>query len=196
MQIVPTILGKEMTTVEAKLMEVEKLTDWIQIDVIDGIFTTGKTFELELLKSVDKEKLWEIHLMVKEPINWVAKCVFAGAIRIIGQVEMMDDREEFVKRVKNEGLEAGLGFDIGTEIDNKIPEGTDLVLLMARKAGFENFKFEKKVLKKIKKAKEMGFRVGVDGGIDADNYQQVIRAGADIIYSGKHYLEIWKKPAK
>jgi ribulose-phosphate 3-epimerase len=190
MQIIPTVLEKEFDKAELKINGLGGLSKWVQIDVVDGVFSEGKSFELELLKTVEGEDwLWEIHLMVKEPINWINKCLFVSASRISGQVEMMSDREEFVRKVKDEGLEAGLAFDIETEI-GEIPEETDLVLLMARKAGFGEYAFDKRVMGKIKKVKEMGFVVGVDGGINLENIKMVEEVGADIVYSGGRFEEI------
>jgi len=192
MQIIPTILEKDFLAAESKIRHVKDISKWIQVDVIDGNFANGKTFELELLNSLDQEVedvLWEIHLMVKEPKNWISKCNFISASRIIGQVELMSDLDEFVDEVKNLGMEAGLGFDIETKIKN-IPEETDLILLMSRKAGFEHQEFDKRVFEKIeelkiiREEKDLHFKIGIDGGINEDNIKQLSEAGADIACCG------------
>lgn len=193
MQIIPTTgLKKMFFEAEDRIKKVRGSSSWIQVDVCDGYFTEGKTFELELINKIDtavNEVLWDIHLMVKEPERWLEKCYFVGASRIIGQVEMMKDAEDFVNKIKDEGLEAGLAFDVDTEIKN-LPKETDLVLLMGRKAGFGHFDFEQKVLEKIKQIKEKGFRVGVDGGVGLENIKLIEEAGADIVYSETNYWEL------
>ena len=103
--------------------------------------------------------LWETHLMVNDPIKWVEKSMFVNASRMIGHVEMMPDREAFVKRVKDEGAEAGLAFDVDTEVEN-IPKETDLVLLMSRKVGFGSFPFDERIYERIKKAVEIREKIG------------------------------------
>jgi ribulose-phosphate 3-epimerase len=190
MQIIPTILEKDFAVAEAKINLIKDKTKWIQIDVIDGYFNEGKSFELELLNKLRIENnLIEIHLMVKEPIKWIEKCNFVGATRIIGQVEMMNDVEKFVEEVKNDGLEAGLAFDINTEI-KKIPEETDLVLIMGRKSGFEKANFEEKIIEKIKKLEKMrmennlDFKIGIDGGVDEKVIEEIRHVGVDIAYCG------------
>ena len=192
MRIIPTILEKSWLGAERKIKMVKDLVKWIQIDVIDGIFIFEKTFELELLKGVLEENdknLVDIHLMVKEPIKWINKCEFVGASRITGQVEMMTDREEFVKRIKDEGMEAGLAFDVETKVED-IPEETDTVLLMGRKTGFGVMPFEEKVWKKIKilrqaqNDRERGFEIGVDGGVNMDNIERLKEEGVDLAYCG------------
>lgn len=192
MQIIPTVLEKNFRMAEERVKRVKDISSWIQVDVIDGAYNFDKSFELELINKFDiitDNLLWDIHLMVREPINWIEKCIFIGASRLIGQVEMMEDRQKFVEKVKLDGLEAGLGFDIETEIDN-IPKETDVVLLMGRKAGFEMAEFDEKVINKIKKVKEMGFRVGIDGGVNLKNIGLLEKEGVGIIYSGNSYFDL------
>jgi len=194
--IIPTVFDKNYRQAEEKINRAIKLTRWLQIDVTDGIFTEGKTFELELLAETNEQlsALLDIHLMTKEPISWINKCMFVGASRIIGQVEMMSNRKEFVNRVKNEGMEAGLAFDIETEIGD-IPQDTDVVLIMARKAGFGDRPIDERVWGKIEQAislrntREGQYAVGVDGGISEDNIDKFDKAGVNIFYCGK---AIWE----
>lgn len=191
MQVIPTILEKNFTEAELKVLAVKNLVKRIQIDVIDGVFSFGKTFELELINKVEgtDNVLWETHLMVKEPINWIEKSIHINATRIVGQVEMMTNREKFINKVKDAGLEAGLAFDIETKID-EIPEETDVVLLLGRKSGFESHPMDDKVYKKIeelanlRKEKDLDFLIGVDGGINEDNIKKLEDMGVDIAYCG------------
>lgn len=192
MQVIPTILEKNFNQAETKILAVKDLTKRIQIDVIDGSFSFGKTFELELINRIENAEnvLWETHLMVKEPINWIEKSIFINSSRIIGQVELMSDKEKFINEVKSNGLEAGLAFDIETEI-SEIPEETDMVLLLGRKAGFESYPLdEEKIYKKIQKLVNlkdkngMRFLIGVDGGVNADNIKKLGDMGIDVAYCG------------
>jgi len=192
MIIVPTILEQQFELAQIKIRLIKDKTRWIQVDVIDGVFLKEKTFETELLKKLEKElenNLLEAHLMVKEPIKWVEKCNFVGITRVIGQVEMMSSREEFVEKVKDIGMEVGLAIDIDTEI-GEIPKETDLVLLMGRKAGFGIKKIDKNIYKKIKelikiKEKEdLDFEIGVDGGITLEEIDKIKNTGINIAYCG------------
>ena len=97
MEIIPTTNpSTDFNLVESRLAEIKDLSSWVQIDVTDGVLVKPPTFNLELLNKsrIDLSKnLFDIHLMVKEPINWLNKCFFVQASRIIGQVEMMSDRQ-------------------------------------------------------------------------------------------------------
>lgn len=189
MEIIPTILEKDFSLAENRFFKLKDLSSWIQIDVTDNIFIPQKSFELELISKLETHTtLWDIHLMVKEPIKWIKKCLFIDASRIYGQVEMMSNREEFVTEAKNAGLEAGLAFDIDTPIDN-IPEECDLILLMGRSAGFGSYSLDEKIYQKISDAKKIGKKIALDGGVTKDNFQKLKNAGVDIIYLGQYYLD-------
>ena len=192
MIVIPTILEKDFARAEIKIRLIKDKSSWMQVDVIDGYYSSGKSFELELLNKIEKEiqnNLLDIHLMVKEPIKWIEKCNFVGANRIIGQVEMMENKDEFVEKIKEAGLEAGLAFDIETKIE-EIPKETDLILLMGRKSGFQNAKFDEKTYEKIKKLvklredKKMNFEIGIDGGIDEKIIKKLKIMKVDIAYCG------------
>jgi len=195
MQIIPTILEKDFSEAEKRVGLVKDLSTWLQIDVTDAVYTLGKTFELERLNKVEfslNNNLIDIHLMVKEPKSWLKKAFFVGASRVIGQVEMMSDRDEFIKIIKDEGVEAGLAFDIDTEVDDNIPEDTDLILLMGRKTGFGSGELSEKVFKKIARLKQINkdIKIGVDGGINLENINKLEEAGIDVAYCGKDYIRI------
>lgn len=191
MQIIPTILEKDFSVAREKILKVKNLVKWVQLDVIDGYFSSGKTFELELINSIEGTEniLWETHLMVKDPIKWIKKSIFVNASRIIGQVEMMPDRNDFIKKIKDEGLDAGLAIDINTPI-GEIPKETNLVLLLSRKSGFESFPFEEKIYKKISDLNRrrndngLAFKIGIDGGVNQTNIKKLEDCGADVAYCG------------
>ncbi len=191
MQVIPTILEKNFTQAQDNILAVKDFFKWIQIDVIDGTFSFGKTFELELINKITQVEniLWDVHLMVKEPKNWIKKCDYINASRITGQVEMMSDKYNFIKTIKDMGIEAGLAYDIETKIDD-IPQEVDLVLLLGRKAGFEPKPFNQLIFEKIKKLiqirqeKRLNFKIGVDGGVNQENIGHLKNEGAEIAYCG------------
>jgi len=194
MQIIPTTNPQvDFGRVEARLSSVKDTTTWIQIDVTDGVLVKPVSFPLELLNRSDlilEKNIFDIHLMVKNPINWINKCLHVQASRVIGQVEAMSNRETFISAVKDQGLEAGLAFDANTPLDFDIPLDTDLILLMGRSMGFDPLPLDDRIFAKIKKLKDKKYKVAIDGGATPDNLPQFISAGVDIIYSGQHYLDL------
>lgn len=192
MQLIPVVHQKDYHQAVDCLSRLIDHTRLVQIDVEDSSLTPNKTFELELLNKIDLNYtfLWDIHLMVKEPIHWLKKCLFVGATRIIGQIEMMSDPSGFVATVQDNGLEAGLAFDIATPISS-IPHDTNLVLLMSRPMGFEPHPLDPKVFDKIKAIKEAGFTVAIDGGANLANIDKLIQTKVDIIYSETAFFDLY-----
>lgn len=200
MQIIPTVLEKRWDEAEERLNQLRLSTKWVQIDVTDNQMVMGKSFELELLGKYEffDHFLWDIHLMVKEPEKWIEKCVFVGASRVIGQVEQMSSRENFINKAKEAGMEVGLAFDIDTKID-RIEEEVDVVLLMGRKAGYGYFDLDNKIFEKIEKLKKINsqrenkFIIAIDGGVNEENFLLLEKAGVEMIYSGGSYFKLIKK---
>ncbi len=178
MQITPAIFEKDYQEVEKKLDRLREAgVKTVQIDVCDGEFSPGKSFDLALLNNYQfgLEFVWEIHLMVKSPIKWLEKCREIGALRVYGQIEMMEDQHVFLETAHEMGFEAGLAFDIDTPLHEDFPLDVDGIILMARKAGFETIKLDEKIFTKIEEALELQeklgipFSIAVDGGINEEH---------------------------
>lgn len=195
MEIIPTILTKDFFEFQEKIKKIEGIVSWVQIDVIDGVFANNKTVNLDLIKEFDHSLRLDVHLMVKEPVDWVGKSRMILADRVVGQVEMMTDIGNFIQEVVSSGAEVGLALDLQTPIE-KIPDdifpNLDLVLLMAVKAGFGGQEFNPKVFPKIKKVKQIVgdlVEIGIDGGLDEKNIVECKKMGASIFYVGKTFWE-------
>lgn len=196
--VIPAILTSDPRELEEKIRSLEGVANRVQIDIIDGVFAENKTVALEALDGIETSALLDIHLMTKDPVTWVEKAVRALADRIIGQIEMMVSQEEFVGKVTETGTHVGLAIDIDTPVSSLDPvilNNLDVVLVMSVKAGFGGQKFSPAVLEKIKELDEIRardntqFRICVDGGIDAGNIKEVIKAGADEVAVGKSLFE-------
>ncbi len=194
MQIIPTTNpNTDFDIVEKRLTEIRDLSSWIQIDTTDGILVKPASFPLELINKtyLNLEKnLFDVHLMVKEPQNWIKKCLHIQASRITGQVEMMSNRNKFINTLKDYGLEAALAFDALTPLDKNIPKDTDYILLMGRPMGFTPAPLNPQIFDRIKFFKDLGFMVAVDGGISPDNIKLFEETGVDIVYSGNYFLKL------
>lgn len=194
-EIIPTILAKDPFGFQEKIKNIEGIVPKIQIDIIDGIFVANKTIGLELLKDLEHQLKIEIHLMVREPIDWVERCRETLADRIVAQVEMMSNIELFLEEVATSGMEVGLALDFDTPVEKVSPEiypKLDSILLMAVKAGFGGQDFNLKVLEKIKKIKAIVgdlVDIGIDGGLDEESIIKCKEAGATLFYVGKTFWE-------
>lgn len=186
MQIVPAIFEKDYGEVEKKLDRLREAgIKTVQIDMCDGVFAEGKTFNLEELNnySFAPEFVWEIHLMVNEPIKWLEKCREIGALRVYAQVEMMQNQQDFLDAAHDMGFEVGLAYDIDTPLHEDFPIEVDGIILMGRKAGFEPRVLSEKVFAKIYAAKKLQedlgvpFSIAIDGGVEEKDILKLKETG-------------------
>lgn len=193
MEIIPAILTNNPEEVKIKASLLEGVLPRFQLDIIDGEFANNKSTGLETLSLLETSLLIDVHLMTKEPIDWVEKCVRAQADRIIGQIELMSDQIEFVGKVQETGSKIGLALDLYTpieKIDETIIKDLDVILLMSVQAGFGGQSFQEKVLEKIERLNlirqgdQTPFRICVDGGINPDSIKKVKGSGADEVVVG------------
>jgi ribulose-phosphate 3-epimerase len=198
LEIIPSILTNDPNELKEKLERCEGLVDRVHIDIIDGIFAKNKTIDPSALSDLETELKLDFHLMVKEPVNWVEKCVRGGADRIIGQIEYMRDQVEFVGKVQEVGASIGLAVDLKTDIgklDPVILTNLDVVWVMSVAAGFGGQKFDERALNKIKRLDEIRarddtpYRICDDGGITLDRIDDARRAGVDEVAIGRRIFK-------
>lgn len=194
LKVIPSILSNSPEEAKELLVKAEGVVDRVQIDIVDGVFANNKTIDPSALEDVETSLNLDFHLMVKEPVNWVEKCLRAGADRIIGQVEMMASQVEFLKKVQEVGVLAGLALDLETPIsalDTTIVADMDVILIMSVQAGFGGQEFKRKALgkilelKKLKTSRQARFNICVDGGETLEVVDESHFLGADEIVVGR-----------
>jgi ribulose-phosphate 3-epimerase len=193
----PGTEDKEWAAIEKKIETVKPFVKTIHVDVIDGKFAANTTFaDPEPFKKFTKELpggmreqmvgekglVFEVHLMVEDPIQHLKRWADAGFHRFIGQIEKMPDQEEFVAQAQLLG-EVALAIDKQTPLDAiKVNlESLDALLVMTIQAGFSGQKFEEALLDKVKaaRAKHEYLPIEVDGGINDETIDIAAAAGAN-----------------
>src|SRR6185369_3720705 len=115
-KIIPGPLTSDLKELEKYIKEADSVVDRIQIDVVDGIFADNKTVDPIALTNIETKLALDFHLMVKDPINWIQKCVGRAEDRIIGQIEEMPDQRKFVSEVLTNDNLVGLALDLDTPV--------------------------------------------------------------------------------
>lgn len=197
-KIVPAILTNSLKEAKNLIVRSEDVVKRVHIDIIDGVFANNKTIEPSLIGNLETNLKIDFHLMTREPIDWIERCVRGMADRIIGHVELMNDQVEFVGKVQEVGLSVGLAIDINTpvtKIDTSIINNLDLILVMFVPAGFGGQKFDKRALPKIIELSEIRsrddtpFTICVDGGERLDTINEVKVGGVDEVVIGRKLFE-------
>lgn len=196
-EVVPSILTDVPDLACEYMKQANGISRRIHVDIIDGVFADNKTILPEALLEVDTKLLVDFHLMVNEPVNWIEKCIRAGADRIIGQVEMMTDQFEFISRVQEVGASPGLAVDIDTPIsaiEKNLLGDLDLVLVMSVPAGFGGQKFHTEALDKLKllaimRKNEIDYVLADDGGITFEYMDDLAEIKVDEAVIGSRIFE-------
>lgn len=195
-QIAPSILSADFTKIEEAVKRVEKAgADLIHIDVMDGHFVPNLTFGPKLVSSLKKKTSLplDVHLMVENPGFFIPLFHEAGADWISIHLEASRSHlHRDIHLIKEYKKKAGLALNPATPIHlmNEIIQDLDYILIMTVNPGWGGQSFIDSGLAKIAqlkswiKGQKLQIPIEVDGGLNLDNIERVIKAGAEIIVAG------------
>ena len=194
-QISPSILSADFSQLGNEIKRLEEGgADMIHLDVMDGHFVPNLTIGPPVIKALRKQCSikFDVHLMISPVHKYIEAYSDAGADIITIHPEATDNLEESILKIKSLNKKVGVSLNPKTKIDLIIDylEKIDLVLIMSVNPGFGGQKFMPEVLEKIRKLKKiqsenhLNFDIEIDGGINFDNCQSAIEAGANILVSG------------
>ena len=194
-QISPSILSADFSQLGNEIKRLEEGgADMIHVDVMDGHFVPNLTIGPPVIKALKKQCSikFDVHLMISPVHKYIEAYSNAGADIITIHPEATDNLEESILKIKSLNKKVGVSLNPETKIDLIIDylEKIDLVLIMSVNPGFGGQKFMPEVLDKIRELKKiqsknnLNFDIEIDGGINFDNCQSAIEAGANILVSG------------
>jgi len=194
-QISPSILSADFSQLGNEIKRLEEGgADMIHVDVMDGHFVPNLTIGPPVIKALRKQCSikFDVHLMISPVHKYIEAYADAGADIITIHPEATDNLEESISKIKNLNKKVGVSLNPESKLDliTNYLEKIDLVLIMSVNPGFGGQKFMPEVLDKVKQLKEikskrnMNFDIEIDGGINFDNCQSAIEAGANILVSG------------
>ena len=194
-QISPSILSADFSQLGNEIKRLEEGgADMIHVDVMDGHFVPNLTIGPPVIKALRKQCSiqFDVHLMISPVHKYIEAYSNAGADIITIHPEATDNLRESILKIKSLNKKVGVSLNPESKIDLIINylDKIDLVLVMSVNPGFGGQEFMPEVLdkvkqlKKIQSEKNMNFDIEIDGGINFDNCQSAIEAGANILVSG------------
>ena len=193
--VAPSILAADLGRLDDEIRAVELAgADWIHVDVMDGHFVPNLTMGPDIVRAARKatELPIDVHLMVTDPLDFIAPFAREGATHISFHREVVDDVERACALIEEAGCKAGVVINPGTAAETVSPfiSRVAYILVMSVHPGFAGQTFIPEALPKLRLLADLKGRyeseclLQIDGGIKVGNAAEARAAGADVLVAG------------
>lgn len=185
--ICPTITAFNEYEYKAQLLRLQPFAQRVHIDLMDGEFAPTTSPGLD--------KVWwpheftaDIHLMYQRPMDHLEQLIHLKPNLVIVHNEAHVHHMHFAAELHKAGIKAGLAILRETPIEwaYQIMHSFDHVLVFSGNLGHHGGEADLGLLDKVYKITQHHpeAEIGWDGGINADNAQQLIDAGVEVLNTG------------
>lgn len=194
-ELAPSLLAADFYNLKNQIEELNKTKiKYLHLDIMDGDFVPNISFGPDVVKNIrpHTELIFDTHLMIKNPENYIENFVKAGSDIISFHPESTIHPHTVISKIKNFGKKAGIVLNPNTD-ENMLKyliDDIDLVLIMSVVPGFGGQKFMKQTYRKIenvsdiirKSAKEIILEI--DGGVNLENIEKLAKTDVNLFVAG------------
>jgi len=217
-EIIPAILEKDFSEIKNKLTFLRGKSPCVHLDICDGVFVPSQTWpfatggfdDADFSKIMNEEEglpFWtdfdfELDLMVADAVENFQSYLKLGSKRVIvhfGAQKSIEEFENFLEGLDiyvRDSVEIGLAFKPSDDLltVSRLSHKVDFLhCLGSDEVGYQGqgVQFSPKSLKNIKFLKQSlpGIVISVDIGVNSENAESILDAGADRLIIGS---AIWK----
>ncbi len=193
--ICPSILASDFARLGEEVRAITAAgADFVHIDVMDGHFVPNITIGPDIVKALRPHTSlpFDVHLMVAPVDPFLEAFRAAGADYMSVHPEAGPHLHRTLKQIRNLGAKAGVVLNPATPVEvlDWVIDDIDLVLIMSVNPGFGGQSFISSQLRKIEAVRRRLDAIAhpailqVDGGVNAENAQACVDAGATALVAG------------
>jgi len=166
----------------------------VHVDVMDDHFVPNLTFGPTMVEALSRRTSvpLDAHLMIADPDRRALDYVDAGCGSVTFHVEAATAPVRLAREIRKAGARAAMALKPATPVEpyeELLPE-LDMLLIMTVEPGFGGQKFLDLCLPKIRTARQLMDKHGVetwlqvDGGVSLETIERCVEAGADVFVAG------------